>query len=61
MRKKNKTKFEFYWRPGSWKHPDEWVFDYYEPVCGKGCRIIECGFFTITILRNGCGGDSVIY
>jgi hypothetical protein len=47
-------RIEVWWRDGSWRHLDEWVFTYDKPDCG--CHLVEVGFFGITLLHKDCGG-----
>jgi hypothetical protein len=50
------TGIKFLGREGSWKHPEEWVFEVMRP-CEKGCSVWYLGFFIIEFRHNACKGD----
>jgi hypothetical protein len=50
---------DFYWRPGSWRHPDEWVFSITHCPQDNGCVIFDVGFFQMTIVRGDCQGKEL--
>lgn len=42
---------EVYWRDGSWRRPDEWVFECYRH---EGCLILEAGCVSFTLHKRTC-------
>ncbi len=43
-------RLELLWRPGSWRHIDEWVFA--RQFCPQGCLVLDVGFFVFTWKRG---------
>jgi hypothetical protein len=43
-------RLELLWRPGAWRHLDEWVFARQE--CPQGCIVLDLGFFCFTWKRH---------
>lgn len=44
-------KVELWWRSGSWRHFDEWVFSYTN-YCD--CHLFEAGFWGFAYLSDNC-------
>ena len=47
-------KLEVWWRDGSWRCPEEWVFSHEKTPCG--CHLLEVGFFGMSLLSKECKG-----
>lgn len=43
---------DFYWYPGAWRRPSEWVWGRDES-CDIGCTIVDLSFFQVTIYAKG--------